>query len=147
MAFFIGILCALVLLCCGVHWTTRGGSDSRQSCSEFKKFQRTYIAVYLFATGTWKSAKSLYTIWLIFEVMHPLEKLLLMKYIEQCLTSIFSYPSCLPHFYGKEDDHTFISLASSPVSLLPHFSTFSVCLPFSCRLATRCTCLCIVPKL
>ena len=69
MAFFIGILCTLVLLCCGVHWTTRAGSDSRQSCSEFNKFQRTYITVYLFATASdWLQGPHVYVLYESYEL-------------------------------------------------------------------------------
>ena len=50
MPLFIGTLCTLVLLCFGVQWHTRSKS-SGDSSKEFKQFQRTYIVVYLMATG------------------------------------------------------------------------------------------------
>lgn len=49
---FIGALCALVLGCFGVQWKTKStDNESKQGSGEFRKFQRTYITVYLLATG------------------------------------------------------------------------------------------------
>ena len=54
MAFFVGTLCALILVCFGVQWKTARSTynESKQGSGEFKKFQRTYITVYLLATGS-----------------------------------------------------------------------------------------------
>ena len=51
MAIFIGTLCGLVLVCFGIHWKARPNDDCAQGCGEFKKLQKTYITVYLLATG------------------------------------------------------------------------------------------------